>query len=151
MCTLLSFPIYFKHIIETSLRTHLRMPPLQHDYHSKYLQGFLDVFTGCSSTKQVENAKKRVKEGILLIERLLPYCCAVLCCYTPSVVGFGLSTLLVYAGVLLEREDVWLLLGYDTTTLRCLIPQNSKDSFYVFAGDVCAHDQHGRWWWWWWW
>lgn len=87
---------------------------------------------------------ERVKEGILLIERLLPYCCAVLCCYTPSVVGFGLSTLLVYAGVLLEREDVWLLLGYDATTLRCLIPQNSKDSFYVFAGDVCAHHQHGR-------
>lgn len=68
------------------------------------------------------------------------YLIAVLC-YAAILLRwwvFGLSTLLVYAGVLLEREDVWLLLGYDATTLRCLIPQNSKDSFYVFAGDVCA-------------
>lgn len=143
MCTLLSFPIYFKHIIETSLRTHLRMPPLQHDFIQSI---FKDSLTSSQAALQAskETEKERVKEGILLIERLLPYCCAVLCCYTPSVVGFGLSTLLVYAGVLLEREDVWLLLGYDATLLRCLIPQNSKDSFYVFAGDVCAHHQHGR-------
>lgn len=86
------FCLYFKHIIETSLRTHLRMPSLQHDSIQSI---FKDSLTSSQAALQAskENAKERVKEGILLIERLLPYCCAVLCCYTPSVVGLGLSTL----------------------------------------------------------
>lgn len=53
------------------------MPPLQHDFIQSI---FKDSLTSSQAALQAskESAKERVKEGILLIERLLPYCCAVL-------------------------------------------------------------------------
>lgn len=67
--------------------------------------------------------------GIPLIERLLP--CSS-CLPTPDL-GTVVDSLLL---LLLPSEDVsWLLL----LPWLCLIPQNSKDSFYVFAADnVCS-------------
>lgn len=85
---------------------------------------------------------RRDSKGILLIERLLPWAGAVLLVVCEGGYDVCLSSTE-------ERTEYSLKWNVDLSTAAaakdvgrqagCLIPQNSKDSFYVFADDIHTH------------